>query len=143
MAPSLPFHLGSILALIYSIPLTTAQSTPTPTVFPYPGNSQYQLLGCYNELPPEASARALGASGTYFTPAIASPDDLTVQLCLEGCSAALTPTESDGYNYACVENSRYVTSTSDTLTCPALAKTCSLPKRMLLWPNTLEPLDVT
>jgi hypothetical protein len=88
-------HLYNINQCIYST---------NPTVTLVSGDADWELVGCYNELPASASGRALGLNGSYISPILSSPDALTVALCLEGCRAALSP-NGGAYTYAGVENS--------------------------------------
>jgi hypothetical protein len=98
---------------IFLLPTRGADNYPTsnfPSSAPnlFEGDSQWALLGCYNELDANAFPLALGTTGSYFTPPLAIPDTLTVPLCLDGCGAALGPSGGGPYIYACVENSQYV-----------------------------------
>jgi hypothetical protein len=83
---------------------TDASTAPNPTVTLVSGDADWELVGCYNELPAGASGRALGLNGSYISPILSSPDALTVALCLEGCRVALSSNGAE-YTYAGVENS--------------------------------------
>ena len=109
------FMYLSLLLTCMAIPITAqttnSSTTPTdasialnPTVTLVSGDADWELVGCYNELPASASGRALGLNGSYISPILSSPDALTVALCLEGCRVALSP-NGGAYVYAAVENS--------------------------------------
>lgn len=92
------------------IPVESPSQDPTTSSAPaiYTGDSQWVSLGCYNELGADADARALGATGSYLTPSAATPDNLTVPVCLEACADSWSPNGGGRYTYAGVENRRYV-----------------------------------
>ena len=83
---------------------TDASTAPNPTVTLVSGDADWELVGCYNELPASASGRALGLNDSYISPILSSPDALTVAICLEGCRVALSSNGAE-YTYAGVENS--------------------------------------
>lgn len=91
-----------ILLLTYMAHSTTARSTSTsvlPPPTPFPRDSNFTLLGCYDE------AAAISAAGTYVnTPP--SSDTITIPLCLKACSTSTVPNTSEPYLYAAVENGR-------------------------------------
>ncbi|KAG4428233.1 hypothetical protein IFR05_016283, partial [Cadophora sp. M221] len=88
-------------------PENMAEITVVGSLLPSPtaaiGISGYQDLGCYTELPANASARAVGQNGAYLSLNIT---DLTVLLCLQGCGSRLAPNSGGKYRLAAVENSR-------------------------------------
>ena len=86
--------------------LSSSSNFPSSTPIFVPGDSTWTLLGCYNELPANSSARALGITGSYISPVLSSPDALTVPGCLDGCGVALSPNGAGAYPYAAVEDSR-------------------------------------
>jgi hypothetical protein len=109
MEPLYFSRVSFISILTYLILPVIAQSNTTsvsPSPTSVPGNTNYDLLGCYNELPPNSSDIALGATGTYMSPLFSSSNALTVPLCLEGCGVASTANRAGRYIYAAVENSR-------------------------------------
>jgi hypothetical protein len=102
-----PVHFISILTYLALPVIAQTNTTPaSPSPTSVAGNNNYELLGCYNELPPNSSGIALGTTGTYSSPIFASNNALTVPLCLEGCGIATTANGAGRYIYAAVENSR-------------------------------------
>lgn len=79
--------------------ITPAITVPTTVS----GDSNYELLGCYNDLPPSLNGIIPGALGSYISPVFASNEALTVPLCLEGCRVASMPNGGGHYMYAGVE----------------------------------------
>lgn len=89
-----------------STPTSSLSSSSTPT--PVSGNDIYVLRGCFSEPEADSGTRALGANGNYTAPIFGSADALTVPLCLEACAVALASSNQGVYNFAGVENGRYV-----------------------------------
>jgi hypothetical protein len=92
------------MALLVTAQTNITRTSPSPRIVP--GNTNYELLGCYNELPPNSSGIALGVRGTYMSPIFGSNYTSTVPLCLEGCGVANATNSSVHYIYAAVENGR-------------------------------------
>lgn len=114
-----PLGYPLLAALICFYHPLTAQTTPLePASLPFSTpklcdrDTQWALVGCYNEFDSNALDRALGVTWCSFTARLAKPDNLTVPLCLDGCGAALAPIGDGHYTYDCVDNSWYVTSIS-------------------------------
>lgn len=109
----LPFLIilpGPLEAQITSLDPTATQSKPEL----FDGNSEWALLGCYNEVNINSSSHALGTDGTYFSPPSITPENLNVSLCLDGCGDSLAPDGVEPWKYAGVESSWYVTSSTLT-----------------------------
>ncbi|CAG8978676.1 hypothetical protein HYALB_00004658 [Hymenoscyphus albidus] len=112
-----------------TLPPLTAKTIVVDAPTPVSAAFDYDILGCYNELGPEAGGRAVGLSGQYISPAQVVPEAMTVPLCLEYCHEALAPDGSGQYKYAALENSRecycgQTLSNSSTIRDPAY---CSYP----------------
>ena len=102
-----PYFLHRLLTFM-ALP-SAAQSNPVsalPSPTTVPGDTNYELLGCYNELPPSTSGIAFGATGTYVSPTLPSDNAFTIPLCLEGCGLATAPNVSGRYIYAAIGASR-------------------------------------
>ncbi|KAI1401605.1 hypothetical protein F4819DRAFT_316922 [Hypoxylon fuscum] len=96
--------LGSPVVHLSTITITTTIAY-NPTLAP--GDSTYLLLGCYSQ--PDDNSRGghpFGQGEDYTAPAV-SPDELTIDACLDGCaSLRLRNDASNDYIYAGLKNGR-------------------------------------
>ena len=107
MASSCPLLLPSDFGILLQGTENMAEITVVGSSLPSPTTSTelsgYQDLGCYTELPANASARAVGQNGDYLSLNITG---LTILSCLQSCGSRLAPNSGGKYRIAAVENSR-------------------------------------